>query len=222
MPRFLSSGAVRLASILLLAQAALLYSSIRPEAVPPSKPLSGFPKELGAWRLYKEGVVEPEVMEVLKADDVLTRDYVGAGQATWVNLFVAAFRSQRTGKAPHSPKNCLPGNGWTQLDSRNLAIDVGQAQPIVVNRYEIQNAEQRSLTLYWYQSRDRVVANEYKAKFWVVADAIRLNRTDTALVRVIVPIVAPGMRPIDSETAERAGVNFIQASYASIRSFLPN
>ena len=33
------------------------------------------------------------------------------------------------------------------------------------------------------------MANEYKAKFWVMADAIRLNRTDTALVRVIVPVV---------------------------------
>jgi EpsI family protein len=221
MLKFLNSGAVRLASILLLAQAALLYSSIRPESVPPSKPLADFPKALGAWSLYKEGVVEPEVMEVLKADDLLNRDYVIRGKTAWVNLFIAAFHSQRTGKAPHSPKNCLPGNGWTQLDSRNLAIDVGQAQPIVVNRYEIQNGEQRSLTLYWYQSRDRVVANEYKAKFWVVADAIRLNRTDTALVRVIVPIVTPGFQ-IKPEAAEQIGVDFIQASYASIRGFLPN
>jgi len=220
-PRFFTSGAVRLASILLLLQAALLYSSIRPEAVPPSAPLADFPRALGTWRLYKEGVVEPEVQEMLKADDLLNRDYVNGGQPVWINLFIAAFRSQRNGKAPHSPKNCLPGNGWTQLDSRDLAIDVGLARPIVVNRYEIQNGDQRSLTLYWYQSRDRVVANEYKAKFWVVADAIRLNRTDTALVRVIVPIVTQGIH-VDSETAERAGVNFIQSAYAPIRAHLPN
>ena len=44
--------------------------------------------------------------------------------------------------------------------------------------------------MYWYQSRQRVVASEYTAKFWVMADAIRLNRTDTALVRVVMPILA--------------------------------
>ena len=74
------------------------------------------------------------------------------------------------------------------LSSGEIAIDVGRAAPITVNRYMIAYGSQRQLVLYWYQSRDRAVASEYKAKFWVMADAIRLNRTDTALVRVVVPV----------------------------------
>lgn len=216
MGKVLNSGAVRLASLLLIAQAALLYSSIRPEAVPPGKPLVDFPHIIGGWQLSRVGVVEPEVLDVLKADDVLNRDYVTGGSPA-VNLFIAAFRSQRNGKAPHSPKNCLPGSGWTQVDSAQIPIDVGLAQPIVVNRYEVQHGESRDVVLYWYQSRDRVVANEFRAKYWVVADALRYNRTDTALVRVIVPIFDH-----DPQPAERLAVSFVQASFSTIRGFLPN
>ncbi len=216
MLKFLNSGPVRLATVLILAQAALLYSSIRPEAVPPSVPLSQFPNEIGPWRLLRAGVVEPEVLEVLKADDTLIRDYVSGGEPAQANLFIAAFRSQRNGKTPHSPKNCLPGSGWTQVDSGELPIDVGTAQPIVVNRYEVQHGDARDLVLYWYQSRDRVVANEFTAKFWVIADAIRMNRTDTALVRVIVPI-----QNRDPAAAERVAVDFVKASYSTVREYLP-
>jgi EpsI family protein len=216
MLKFFNSSAVRLATVLLLAQAALLYSSIRPEAVPPALPLSEFPRQIGAWTLHKEGTVEPEVQEVLRADDLLTRNYVNVAERMQADLFIAAFRSQRDGKAPHSPKNCLPGNGWTQVDSRQIPIDVGMAQPIVVNRYEVQRGEARSLVLYWYQSRNRVVANEFTAKFWVVTDAIRLNRTDTALVRVVVPIINR-----DPAAAERTAVDFAKAFYPTIREFLP-
>jgi EpsI family protein len=154
------------------------------------------PTTLGSWHQVQTGVIEQEVLDVLKADDILNGEYcpsnstdctsTGLGRA---GLFVASFRTQRNGKTPHSPKNCLPGSGWVPLSSGEIAIDVGRAAPITVNRYLIASGSQKQLVLYWYQSRDRAVANEYNAKFWVMADAIRLNRTDTALVRVIVPVV---------------------------------
>ena len=42
--------------------------------------------------------------------------------------------------------------------------------------------------LYWYQSHGRIVASEYWGKFYLVYDALRLNRTDAALVRITVPV----------------------------------
>ena len=216
MLNFLNSTPARLVTVLLLAQAALLYSSIRPEATPSALPLSQFPKTIGSWQLEQEGVIDAEEQAVLRADDTMIRSYVDPSTGRGANIYIAAFRSQRNGKAPHSPKNCLPGNGWTPLEAVEETIDVGAAMPIPVNRYVVQHGESRSLVLYWYQSRDRAVANEYTAKFWVVADAIRLNRTDTALVRVIVPIVNR-----DSAQAERTAVDFVRTFYRSIRQFLP-
>jgi EpsI family protein len=182
------------------------------------------PTKLGSWELAQTGVIEKEVLDVLKADDILNGVYcnsaspgctkTGQGEAS---LFVAAFRTQRNGKAPHSPKNCLPGSGWVPLSSSELAIDVGRPAPITVNRYLIAYGSQRELVLYWYQSRDRVVANEYKAKFWVMADAIRLNRTDTALVRVVIPVTNR-----DEAQAQATATDFVKAFYSTLLGYLPS
>lgn len=213
--QFFRSLPVRAASMVLVLQGALLYSSIREEIIPESAPLAGMPRTLGAWNFAAEGVIDKETMDVLKADDTLIRTYTKDNRVS-ANLFVAGFRSQRTGKAPHSPKNCLPGSGWLPLDDREILVDVNRAEPIPVNRYVIAHGDNRSLVLYWYQSRDRAVAGEFKAKFWVMADAMRYNRTDTALVRVIVPIINR-----DEATAEREAVDFVRSFYDTLLGFLP-
>ena len=213
---FIKSKSALAVTLLLLAQAAVLYSSVRPEAVPPGRELATLPLTLGNWTFTDEGTVDQESRDILKADDLLLRGYRDGATGQHATLFVAAFRSQRNGKSPHSPKNCLPGSGWTQLSSDDYAIDLGGAKPIVVNRYVVQHGNDKSLALYWYQSRDRVVASEYSAKFWVMADAIRLNRTDTALVRVVLDL---NNRTLDEATQE--GTNFIRSFFGPLREVLP-
>jgi EpsI family protein len=212
--KFLSSRAALAATLLIVLQGALIYSAVRPESAPSGRPLSQFPTTLGSWKLLQEGVIDADTQAVLKADDLLNRYY--AANNAGANLFVAAFRSQRNGKAPHSPKNCLPGSGWTPLASSYASIDVGGEVPIQVNRYVVAHGDERSLVLYWYQSRDRAIASEYTAKFWVVVDAMRLNRTDTALVRVVVPIVNR-----DEAAADKSAADFVRSFYATIRQYLP-
>jgi len=210
----LQSAPALVVTLILVLQGGLLYSSIRPEIVPDSRPLAQVPADFGAWRLERESAVDKETQDVLQADDLLSRVYrSGASEA---GLFVAAFRTQRTGKAPHSPKNCLPGSGWEPLTSGTAAVDVGLGAPIEVNRYVISHGNQRAVVLYWYQSRDRVVASEYKAKFWTVADSIRLNRTDTALVRVLVPVADR-----DEDAAARTAYAFVQYFFGALKAYLP-
>jgi EpsI family protein len=212
--KFLSSRAAMAATVLIVLQGALIYSAVRPESPPSGRALSQFPVSLGSWTLLQEGVIDADTQAVLQADDLLNRFYSGNG--TGANLFVAAFRSQRNGKAPHSPKNCLPGSGWTPLESSYASIDVGGSTPIQVNRYVVAHGEERSLVMYWYQSRERSIASEYTAKFWVVVDAMRLNRTDTALVRVVVPIVNR-----DEAAADKSAADFIRSLYGPLRQYLP-
>jgi EpsI family protein len=214
--KFLNSTPARLVTAFLVIQTAVLYSSIRKEYVPPSRPLADVPHQIGPWNMAGEGFLDKETQDVLKADDVLSRLYKNTSTGAEASLYVAAFRTQRNGKAPHSPKNCMPGSGWTQLSSENYALDVGQAAPIVVNRYVIEHGDERELVLYWYQSRDRVVADEFKAKFWVVADAMRLNRTDTALVRVIV-----GIGNNNVAAASDTATAFARAFFGPLKHYLP-
>jgi EpsI family protein len=214
--KFLNSTPARIVTVFLVLQTAVLYSSIRTEYVPPSRALAQVPRQLGPWNMVAEGYVDKETQAVLRADDTLNRVYKDSSTGAESSLFVAAFRTQRNGKAPHSPKNCLPGAGWTQLTSDHFPIDVGLAAPILVNRYVIVRGDERNLVLYWYQSRDRVVADEFKAKFWVVADAMRLNRTDTALVRVIVNVSNNNV-----EAATGAATGFVRSFFDTLRQYLP-
>jgi EpsI family protein len=216
LPKFLKSAPARVLTLLLILQGAVLYSSSRHEVIPPTQPLADLPRSLGDWQFVAEGVVDQESQDVLKADDLLLREYAQPSTRQAATLFIAAFRSQRNGKSPHSPKNCLPGSGWTPLRQDEYQVDVGAAAPITVNRYVVQHAERRQLVLYWYQSRDRVVANEYTAKYYVMVDAIRLNRTDTALVRVVVPI-ANG----DEDAATRTAAEFVKSFFRPLHQYLP-
>lgn len=216
---FLHSKAARWLTVFLFAQAAVFYgfSVTRAEAIPSKRPLSETPVRAGNWEMVNEGVVEKEVQDVLKADELLTRLYANPARREMAHLFVAYFKTQRAGQAPHSPKNCLPGNGWVPSASDIVQIPVpGVAAPINANRYVVAKGDTKSVVMYWYQSRDRTVASEYTAKFYVVADALRYNRTDTALVRIVVPIDNNNVR-----SAEDAATDFIKSIYTPLRQHFP-
>jgi EpsI family protein len=215
---FLNSTLLILSGVLAV-QTIAYFTFTKSEKVAASQPLVGLPQTLGVWQKTQEGVVDAETQAVLKADDTLNRSYGNNSLGVGANLFVAAFRSQRHGAAPHSPKNCLPGAGWTPVVNDHIMVALpGRTEPIEVNRYIIQRGDTKSLVLYWYQSRDRAVASEYKAKLYTMLDAIKDNRTDTALVRVVI-----GLNSNDSnEKAQAAAEDFIRAFYAPLRQFLPS
>lgn len=214
---FLKSKYARIASLFLIAQIVGLYAVSRQERTPLARPLAEFPASINGWNMLEEGVMDKATMEVLRADDVLERTYYHPASNRLATLFVAYFQSQRTGQAPHSPKNCLPGAGWMPSESRIVSMNVpGLAQPIEVNRYVVAKEQDRSVVLYWYQTRDRVIASEYRARLYTVADAIRYNRTDTALVRVVVPV-----RGNQVEAAVETAQDFAAAFFMTLRRFLP-
>jgi len=204
-------------SVALLAQAGVFYGFSRGEAVPAYRPFREFPSQLGPWHLIRQNVLDADVMRILRADDYINSDYA-ENPMQGANLFVAFFKSQRAGQAPHSPKNCLPGSGWIWTTADTIPVTIpGHATPITINRYVVARGDLRDVVLYWYQSRERVVASEYSAKIFVVADALRYNRTDTALVKVTVPI-----NDKKEQAATDVGVEFIRTFFATLRSYLPS
>jgi EpsI family protein len=205
-------------TVLLLVQGSIYYAvAMRDEALPQVKPLSQFPAEVGTWRQYKEYPIEKEMLDILKADDTLNRLYAGPDVDNPAFLFIAFFKTQRSGQAPHSPKNCLPGSGWEPLDSDPVTIAVpGRSEPIVSNRYLVARGDEKSVVLYWYQSHNRVIAGEFAAKFWLIADSIKYHRSDSALVRIIVPV-----RHDDAEGATKTAIEFVKAIFPSLAQQLP-
>ncbi|MBC7927213.1 MAG: EpsI family protein [Bryobacteraceae bacterium] len=90
------------------------------------------------------------------------------------------------------------------------------AGTIRVNRYIVVNRGERNVVLYWYQGPRRVTAGEWEAKLWLIADALRDKRTDTALVRVVVQSGDGG-----DPAATAAAASFAQHVYPLLRENLP-
>ena len=91
---------------------------------------------------------------------------------------------------------------------------------ININKFVVANGEDESVVLYWYQTQGRVIADEFAAKFYLIVDSIRRHRSDTALVRVVVP-EAQGIRHLTRDEANRNAVDFVQAEYPMVSSWLP-
>jgi len=208
--------------VVFVAASGVIARAQRTERVPPHQPLNAFPMALDTWRGQNEAPLTDKELAILGADDYLVRSYFAQKKA--VGLYIGYWESQKRGDTVHSPLNCLPGSGWEPLSRRFMQIAVKGAdnspRDIEVNRYVIQKGLDRQLVLYWYQSHDRVVASEYWGKFYLVADAVRLSRSDTAIVRVISPIADATTEA--EQAAERVGVEFVQRIFPTLANHVPS
>ncbi len=180
-----------MALVLLVGTALFLQARNRGEVFPTRQPLATFPEQLGPWS-GTDVEIPKDIRDILGPGDFLLRVYQqDTHTQPNTDLFIAYFPSQRAGDTIHSPKNCLPGAGWTPVDAARVPLSVAGRAPFVVNRYVIAKGGDRLLVLYWYWAHDRAVASEYWAKVYLVTDSIKMNRSDGALVRLTTRIL-PG------------------------------
>jgi EpsI family protein len=195
-------------------QAGGVYWIAGMEHAPAAPVLTAFPVTLGEWKKAGENPIDPDTAAQLRADRTLNWTYLGAAGAWQADLFVAWFQSQRGGASqPHSPQVCLPANGWIPVVTDRVQLTEESA----VNRYIVNLGAQRAVVLYWYQTPHRVIASEWAAKFWVMADAVKDHRTDTSLVRVVVFNYG---KSDDATTA--IALDFSRKAYSALLRTLPN
>jgi EpsI family protein len=136
-------------------------------------------------------------------------------------LYVGFYGSQRQGDSIHSPLNCMPGSGWEPVRRTRRTLEVndgpaGASRSIEINELLIQRGPEYQVVFYWYQSRGRVTSSEYWSKALALSDAIRLNRTDAAIVRVVAPVTG------NPELARSQAASFVQALFPRLRALLPS
>lgn len=205
-------------SVLILAATGLfMHTMSHGEDVPLRKQFADFPLSIDQWS-GKEFELGADVLNVLKVDDYLMRQYWNE-QGASLGLYVGFYQSQRQGATYHSPRNCLPGSGWSFVKTEKTDLDVSDhnGQAIEINKVVIQKGMDKLMVLYWYQDRGRIIANEYWAKIYLVWDAITQNRTDGALVRVTLPLMAH-----DEEVVLNQGKTFAEKIFPLLRDYLPS
>jgi len=203
--------------VLLIGGALIHWREAAGEIRPDRKLLKDFPAKIGDWRQNgADQRFETEIETVLGSDDYLMRDYFVPDSGKGANLYIGYYETQRTGATYHSPRNCLPGSGWTMTESLPVEISLPDGQKFVANNYVIENNQSKALMIYWYQGRGRYVANEYKDKFFTVLDSISRRRSDGAMVRVVVSIDKSEQDAL--ETAK----NLAAGAAANLHDFVPN
>jgi exosortase D (VPLPA-CTERM-specific) len=192
--------------------------SLPSASLPDRQTFADFPMELGDWHGRPEKM-QSEYLQMLKLDDYLLADYVQASRSP-VNLYVSYYASQANGNSAHSPRACIPGDGWEISDfgQREISGVLVGGKSLKVNRVVIQRGENRQLVYYWFQQRGHVITNEYMVKFQIFWDAVTRRRTDGAMVRLVARL-APGEA---LESGDEVLQRFAAAAVPGLSHYVPD
>lgn len=185
-----------------------------PDPIPPVRHLADVPPACREWRMVSQTRFNAALLSVLKPTDYLYRKYARP-EGESVDVYVGYHDGGEDGGQVHSPRHCLPGNGWQEEKSGRIDLRL-PAGTVRLTRSVYRRGEERELFLYWYQAEGRSYADVYSLKLAELTNALLLGRRDTAFIRVSLPLGH------DERGAEAAGVGFVRGFYPIIRDFLPS
>lgn len=185
----------------------------REEVIPPRASFDQYPLDIEGWVGRRHEFQNGE-NDILKLKDYFLADYNRAN--TNVNIYLGYTESQRRGFVPHSPKACIPGGGWEITEAKLHRIEMDSTNSFEVTRMVIARGESKQLIYYWFHQRGRDLSNEFPMKFALLYDAIRLNRTDGAIVRFTTTIYK------SEEEADQVLTEFVRLNYPKFREFIPD
>ena len=200
-------------SIVLLASFSTFTIKHRAEVIPERAYFSEFPLDINGWkgRTYQ---FENGENEILQLKDYLLINFNKAN--TNINLYAGYVESQRSGSVPHSPKACIPGGGWEITNTKIHEVAIDNQKTIKVTRMMIAKGESKQIVYYWFHQRGRDLSNEFSMKFALLYDAIKMNRTDGAIVRYTVPVYKSEVE------SDRALEDFIRITYPLLLKYIPD
>jgi exosortase D (VPLPA-CTERM-specific) len=208
-----------LGSAAALVVAVAVIGMLTPERVDASPARADFTRlsmNEGVWTGRRDRL-DGVYLEALKLDDYLLADFSAVGRPP-VNLYVAYYNSQRKGESVHSPRSCIPGGGWriSGMAARDIKL-AGGAGSLSVNRVVIERGDIKQVVYYWFDQRGRVLTNEYLVKWYIFWDSLTRNRTDGAMLRLTVPVLA-GQNEAD---ADRTLEEFARTLVPVLRPYIP-
>ena len=181
-----SRNAVVIIGMLLSAGVYVHFGATNVLKVPERERLASLPYAFPGWRSELQEV-DSSIIEVMGADDYIVADLLSPENERF-NVYIAYLDMQRHGHSWHSPRQCIPGGGWQITHHDILPTTSNDGEKFYYNRIIIENRGVRQLLYYWYDQRGRRTANEFVMKSLVVLDAVSIQRTDGAMIRILTPI----------------------------------
>jgi EpsI family protein len=177
--------------------ASKITSNRKPEYL--VRPLESISRNIAGLQASDNLPLTDDVLLQLKPTSYLSRKYTGGDRTA--DLFITFYAVQRAGESMHSPKHCLPGAGWEIWDYGTMEV-AANGQKFKINQQHISRENTRMIVLYWYQSKNRIIASEYSGKILLAKDALLQNSTAASIVRIIVPDTPGGMETASNFASE--------------------
>jgi len=192
----------------LLLNAYVYHVMARNPFIPERESFAEFPMRLGEWACPDAQTISDDILANLGATDYLACVFRHVDGRDSVDVYVGYHETQvreEGGGAGensiHPPAHCLPGSGWDIIANETVELGLPglPEEDGRVKRLVIAKGNARQLVYYWYQSRGRVIADDWKKILYVGWDRGTKGRTDGSLIRFTVPI-----RKGEEDEAERA------------------
>jgi EpsI family protein len=208
-------GKKEFAAVYLLLFTVGLYLQLhRDVGVPMKKSFDNFPAVVSQWRMTGESQLSDRVQAILKASDVLMRQYQNQKGET-VQLYIGYHDGGQGSGEIHSPKHCLPGNGWQEVSSSRSEMPLAGGKVNLVKAV-YQKGDNRELFLYWYQVRDKSLSEEVSLKLAEITNSLLYRRRDASFIRISIPFQG------DERKAVAVGERFVGDFLPAIHDFLPS
>jgi EpsI family protein len=206
--------------LLLAGTGVFLQARARHEFVLPHIELAAFPIELKGW-VGTDVPIPDETLKALRTTlrtgQFLQRTYKDpTGSGVYVDLYVAYLPNQQS-IFSHLPQDCLEGSGWSTMESGTTTLAFPGDAPFPANRYLIAKGGDRQLVLFWYSARGRRVASQDWMNAYLVFDSLRLDRSDSALIRMNTPLQPGETLP----QAERRLLSFTGLVSPMFKNYIP-
>ena len=204
-----------------------IYHFLATEAViPPRESFEHFPKDLGnGWSCVSPERMDPRAEKELGVTDYMLCTFRNAQTRELATVYVGYHATQireegggSSENSIHPPAHCLPGSGWDIISRQTVPLDMpGLPQKNAgVKRLLIAKGNSRELVYYWYQSRGRVISQDWKKILYVGWDRATRHRTDGSLVRFSVPVSRS-----DGERAEQTFQSLAPLILARLPAYVP-
>jgi len=206
---------LRVAVILvLLAGAAIFMNFHKDLEVPLARPFAEFPVAHNGWKMATQSNFSDDVLSLLRPTEYLSRRYARSDGA-YVDMYLSYFNGSPEGGRIHSPRNCLPGGGWTELSSEKITMNItGEEVHLVRAVYAF--GESKEVFYYWFAMRGQTISDEYSLKLAEITGSMFHRRRDQSFIRISVQ--ASDDVGVTQERIE----DFLMDFYPVIREYLPS
>jgi len=180
---------------------------------PERRSFAEFPLTMGEWSCGEREFMDAKAEHNLGVTDYLICQFVNpeyqAGVHVYLGYHASQVREEGGGAGEnsiHPPAHCLPGSGWDIIANQTVPLVFPElpGEAPTAKRLIIARGEARQLVYYWYQSRGRVISQDWKKILYVGLDRALRGRTDGSLIRFTVPIVRGDTATADTEILDLA------------------